>query len=158
MTERPDPAKVIAEALRGWLPVSLARAQVAGDAVLAALAAAGFPVGEPRDVDAIIELLREAAHYDGIARREYVRLDAAVAAVREAAQLDPDTDDFTVTGDELDRALDRAEKAEADAKRLFTALDGYIMARITGTDLRDYDDLAERAARAHRALAAKGER
>lgn len=42
--------------------------------------------------------------------------------------------------------------AQADAKRLFTALDGYIMARITGTDLRDYDDLAERAARAHRSL------
>jgi hypothetical protein len=43
--------------------------------------------------------------------------------------------------------------AQADAERLFTALDGYIMARITGTDLRDYDDLAERAARAHRSLA-----
>lgn len=44
------------------------------------------------------------------------------------------------------------EEARADADRLFTALDAYIMARITGTDLRTYDDLAERAARAHRRL------
>lgn len=50
-------------------------------------------------------------------------------------------------------AVNEKLAAQADAERLFTALDGYIMARITGTDLRDYDDLAERAARAHRALA-----
>lgn len=50
-------------------------------------------------------------------------------------------------------AVREKRAAQADAERLFTALDGYIMARITGTDLRDYDDLAERAARAHRSLA-----
>ena len=49
-------------------------------------------------------------------------------------------------------AVNEKRAAQADAERLFTALDGYIMARITGTDLRDYDDLAERAARAHRSL------
>ena len=49
-------------------------------------------------------------------------------------------------------AVKEKRAAQADAERLFTALDGYIMARITGTDLRDYDDLAERAARAHRAM------
>ena len=51
-------------------------------------------------------------------------------------------------------AVNEKRAAQADAERLFTALDGYIMARITGTDLRDYDDLAERAARAHRAVSA----
>lgn len=50
-------------------------------------------------------------------------------------------------------AVNEKRAAQADAERLFTALDGYIMARITGTDLREYDDLAERAARAHRRLA-----
>lgn len=88
----PDPAKVIAEALRGWLPVSLADRALAQDlaeAVLAALAAAGFPVGEPRDVDAIIE--RAATELRDIESRGILTAEVAQGvmgdAVREAAPL-----------------------------------------------------------------------
>ena len=100
-----DPAKVIAEALAEklhWL-ADPERAQELAEAVLAALAAEGFPVGEPRDVGAIIERLAEKAWRDAdvttypsrAGERPFhgrhmnvVRLSFAVAAVREAAQPD----------------------------------------------------------------------
>lgn len=59
MTERPDPAKVIAEAREknpherlhpAWAGTEHVAWEDGFDAAVAALAAAGFPVGEPRDV------------------------------------------------------------------------------------------------------------